>query len=159
MDLATTPWGVLVERVEVKDVSVPEQLQRAMASEAEAAREARAKVIAAEGELQASRSLAHAAEVIVDCPEALQVETNDIFILNILHQLRFLQTLAGISENSNTIMFPLPLELISILANPGHGEDQNCSVSEECSVDYLENIASPDEGTDDEKRAGQIFVA
>ena len=74
LDIATIPWGVLVERVEVKDVSVPEQLQRAMASEAEAAREARAKVIAAEGELQASRSLAHAAEVIVDCPEALQVK-------------------------------------------------------------------------------------
>lgn len=65
---------MLVERVEIKDVSVPEQLQRAMASTAEAAREARAKVIAAEGELQASRSLAHAADVIVDCPEALQVE-------------------------------------------------------------------------------------
>ena len=74
LDLATIPWGVLVERVEIKDVSVPEQLQRAMASTAEAAREARAKVIAAEGELQASRSLAHAADVIVDCPEALQVE-------------------------------------------------------------------------------------
>ena len=64
---------MLVERVEIKDVSVPEQLQRAMASEAEAAREARAKVIAAEGELEVSKALAHAADVIVDCPEALQV--------------------------------------------------------------------------------------
>ena len=73
MDVATEPWGVKVERVEVKDVRVPEQLQRAMAAEAEAAREARAKVIAAEGEHQASRALRHAAEIISDCPAALQV--------------------------------------------------------------------------------------
>ena len=64
LDEATDPWGVCVERVEVKDVRVPEQLQRAMAAEAEAAREARAKVIAAEGEHKASRALRHAAEVI-----------------------------------------------------------------------------------------------
>ena len=64
---------MLVERVEVKDVGVPENLQRAMAAEAEAARNARAKVIAAEGEHKASRALRHAAEVIVDSPAALQV--------------------------------------------------------------------------------------
>ena len=69
----TEPWGVMVERVEVKDVRVPEQLQRAMAAEAEAAREARAKVIAAEGEHKASRALRHAAEVINESPAALQV--------------------------------------------------------------------------------------
>ena len=73
LDVATEPWGVRVERVEVKDVRVPEQLMRAMAAEAEAAREARAKVIAAEGEHKASRALRHAAEVITDCPAALQV--------------------------------------------------------------------------------------
>ena len=73
LDEGTAPWGVLVERVEVKDVRVPEQLQRAMAAEAEAAREARAKVIAAEGEHKASRALRHAAEVIMDSPAALQV--------------------------------------------------------------------------------------
>ena len=73
MEEATEPWGVKVERVEVKDVRVPEQLMRAMAAEAEAAREARAKVIAAEGEHRASRSLRHAAEVIMDSPAALQV--------------------------------------------------------------------------------------
>ena len=71
--MATEPWGVKVERVEVKDVRVPEQLQRAMAAEAEAAREARAKVIAAEGEHKASRSLRHAAEIITESPAALQV--------------------------------------------------------------------------------------
>ena len=73
LDEATDPWGVYIERVEVKDVRVPEQLQRAMAAEAEAAREARAKVIAAEGEHKASRALRHAAEVIAESPAALQV--------------------------------------------------------------------------------------
>ena len=71
--MATAAWGVQVERVEVKDVRVPENLQRAMAAEAEAAREARAKVIAAEGEHKASKALRHAAEVIIDSPAALQV--------------------------------------------------------------------------------------
>ena len=66
-------WGVQVERVEVKDVRVPEQLMRAMAAEAEAAREARAKVIAAEGEHKSSKALMHAAQNIVKCPAALQV--------------------------------------------------------------------------------------
>jgi erythrocyte band 7 integral membrane protein len=70
---ATEPWGVMIERVEVKDVRVPEQLQRAMAAEAEAARESRAKVIAAEGEHKARRALRHAADIIVDNPAALQV--------------------------------------------------------------------------------------
>ena len=71
--MATAAWGVQVERVEVKDVRVPENLQRAMAAEAEAAREARAKVIAAEGEYKASKALRKAAEVITDSPAALQV--------------------------------------------------------------------------------------
>merc|ERR1740123_1952168 len=100
LDEATEPWGVTVERVEVKDVRVPEQLQRAMAAEAEAAREARAKVIAAEGEHKASRSLRLAAEVITDSPAALQ--------------LRYLQTLNGISaENNSTIIFPVPIDIMS----------------------------------------------
>ena len=89
-----------MERVEVKDVRVPEQLQRAMAAEAEAAREARAKVIAAEGEHKASRALRQAAEVIVDSPAALQ--------------LRYLQTLNSISaENNSTIVFPVPIDIMS----------------------------------------------
>merc|ERR1711971_123426 len=100
LDEGTEPWGVTVERVEVKDVRVPEQLQRAMAAEAEAAREARAKVIAAEGEHKASRALRRAAEVINDSPAALQ--------------LRYLQTLNNISaENNSTIIFPFPIDLIS----------------------------------------------
>merc|ERR1712013_636023 len=97
---ATEPWGVTVERVEVKDVRVPEQLMRAMAAEAEAARNARAKVIAAEGEHKASRALKHAAEVVVDNPAALQ--------------LRYLQTLNSISaENNSTIVFPVPVDILS----------------------------------------------
>jgi erythrocyte band 7 integral membrane protein len=73
LEEATGAWGVQIERVEVKDVQVPENLQRAMAAEAEAARQARTKVIAAEGEHKASRALKHAAEVIIDNPAALQV--------------------------------------------------------------------------------------
>ena len=80
LDEGTEPWGVMVERVEVKDVRVPEQLQRAMAAEAEAARNARAKVIAAEGEHKASRSLRQAAEVIMDSPAALQVKHLNICV-------------------------------------------------------------------------------
>ena len=78
LDEATDPWGVQVERVEVKDVRVPEQLMRAMAAEAEAARNARAKVIAAGGEHKASRALRHAAEVIMENPGALQVQSPQI---------------------------------------------------------------------------------
>ena len=73
LDEGTAPWGVLVERVEVKDVRVPEQLQRAMAAEAEATREARAKVIAAEGEQKSSKALKEAADIIAMSPAALQL--------------------------------------------------------------------------------------
>ncbi|XP_017482891.1 PREDICTED: band 7 protein AGAP004871-like [Rhagoletis zephyria] len=73
LDEATDPWGVKVERVEIKDVSLPTALQRAMAAEAEAAREARAKVIAAEGEMKSSRALKEASEIISASPSALQV--------------------------------------------------------------------------------------
>merc|ERR1739842_61852 len=73
LDEATTAWGIKVERVEIKDARLPVQLQRAMAAEAEAAREARAKVIAAEGEQKASKSLAEASLVIAESPSALQL--------------------------------------------------------------------------------------
>ncbi|GFR79326.1 erythrocyte band 7 integral membrane protein [Elysia marginata] len=99
LDEATDPWGVKVERVEVKDVRLPVQLQRAMAAEAEAAREARAKVIAAEGEQKASRALKEAADVMCETPAALQ--------------LRYLQTLNTISaEKNSTIIFPLPIDML-----------------------------------------------
>ncbi|BFZ05924.1 hypothetical protein BsWGS_08963 [Bradybaena similaris] len=99
LDEATDPWGVKVERVEVKDVRLPVQLQRAMAAEAEAAREARAKVIAAEGEQKASRALKEAADILTQSPAAIQ--------------LRYLQTLNTISaEKNSTIIFPLPIDLL-----------------------------------------------
>uniref|UniRef100_A0A3Q1EIZ1 Stomatin (EPB72)-like 3b n=1 Tax=Acanthochromis polyacanthus TaxID=80966 RepID=A0A3Q1EIZ1_9TELE len=100
LDEATDHWGIKVERVEIKDVKLPHQLQRAMAAEAEAAREARAKVIAAEGEMNASRALKEASLVIAESPSALQ--------------LRYLQTLNTIaSEKNSTIIFPLPMDVMS----------------------------------------------
>jgi len=99
LDEATGPWGIKVERVEIKDARLPVQLQRAMAAEAEAAREARAKVIAAEGEQKASKSLAAASQVMDQSSAALQ--------------LRYLQTLNSISaEKNSTIIFPLPMDLV-----------------------------------------------
>ncbi|XP_041483170.1 band 7 protein AGAP004871-like [Lytechinus variegatus] len=100
LDEDTDPWGIKVERVEIKDVRLPVQLQRAMAAEAEASREARAKVIAAEGEQNASRALKEAADTLAESPAALQ--------------LRYLQTLNTISaEKNSTIIFPLPIDLLN----------------------------------------------
>eukprot|EP00095_Tigriopus_kingsejongensis_P003633 maker-scaffold341_size202020-snap-gene-1.17 protein:Tk03633 transcript:maker-scaffold341_size202020-snap-gene-1.17-mRNA-1 annotation:"hypothetical protein TcasGA2_TC015707" len=102
LDTATDPWGIQVERVEVKDVSLPQQLQRAMAAEAEATREARAKVIAADGEQKASRALKEASDIMSGSPAAIQ--------------LRYLQTLSHISaEKNSTVIFPLPIDLLSHL--------------------------------------------
>lgn len=104
LDHATDDWGVKVERVEVKDVRLPVQMQRAMATEAEATREARAKVVAAEGEQKASVALKQAADVINQSPVALQ--------------LRYLQTLTHISaEKNSTIIFPIPIEFLRTLPN------------------------------------------
>ncbi|XP_050389529.1 band 7 protein AGAP004871 isoform X3 [Patella vulgata] len=109
LDEATDPWGVKVERVEVKDVRLPVQLQRAMAAEAEASREARAKVIAAEGEQKASKALKEAADVMSESPAALQ--------------LRYLQTLNSISaEKNSTIIFPLPIDLLNTFMHKGSGQ-------------------------------------
>jgi regulator of protease activity HflC (stomatin/prohibitin superfamily) len=99
IDDYTERWGVKVTAVEIKDVELPSTMQRAMAKQAEAEREKRAKIIHAEGELQASAQLAQAAGVIASQPNALQ--------------LRFLQTLTEIAvEKNSTIIFPLPLDLI-----------------------------------------------
>merc|ERR1719193_261790 len=104
LDEATHDWGIKVERVEIKDARLPVQLQRAMAKEAEAARDARAKVIAAEGEQKASRALREASDVIAKSSSALQ--------------LRYLQTLTNISaEKNSTIIFPLPIDIISKMTN------------------------------------------
>jgi regulator of protease activity HflC (stomatin/prohibitin superfamily) len=104
IDEQTEPWGVKVSIVEVKDLELPQSMQRAMARQAEAEREKRAKVIHAEGELQASETLAQAASVMASQSGALQ--------------LRYLQTLNEISaEHNSTIVFPLPIELFRGLIN------------------------------------------
>ncbi|NLN31314.1 MAG: slipin family protein [Bacteroidales bacterium] len=100
IDHQTEPWGIKVSNVEVKHIDLPQEMQRAMAKQAEAERERRAKVIHAEGEFQASTRLADAAEIISANPTTLQ--------------LRFLQTLTEVaSEQSSTIIFPVPLDMIS----------------------------------------------
>ena len=99
IDLQTEPWGVKVRAVEVKQIDLPVDMQRAMAKQAEAEREKRAKVIHAEGEFQASERLADASRVLSTQESALQ--------------LRFLQTLSEIStENTTTIVFPIPIDLL-----------------------------------------------
>lgn len=100
IDKQTEPWGIKVSTVEVKHIDLPQEMQRAMAKQAEAERERRAKVIHAEGEFQASQRLSDAASIISQNPSALQ--------------LRFLQTLTEVaSEKSSTIVFPVPLDVIS----------------------------------------------
>src|SRR5436189_4834009 len=102
IDEATSPWGIKVSIVEVKDVEIPSSMQRAMARQAEAERERRAKIINAEGEFQASERLKDAAAVMSDEPIAIQ--------------LRYLQTLLEIgASNSSTIVFPAPIDLIQPL--------------------------------------------
>jgi regulator of protease activity HflC (stomatin/prohibitin superfamily) len=110
LDSQTDAWGIKVSIVEIKDVDLNETMVRAIAKQAEAERERRAKVIHAEGELQASEKLLGAAEVLSRRPEAMQ--------------LRYLQTLSNIaSDKSNTIVFPVPLDVLSrFLKEAGSGE-------------------------------------
>lgn len=104
MEIQTKPWGVDVSVVEIKDVEIPEQMQRAMAREAEAERERRAKIISARGELQASSELKQAADVLSQSPASLQ--------------LRYLQTLLELGADQNsTVVFPLPMDIIGPLLN------------------------------------------
>ena len=109
IDEQTEPWGIKVSTVEIKDVEIPEAMQRAMARQAEAERERRAKIINAEGEFQAAEKLAGAAHILGREPSALQ--------------LRYLQTLLEIgAEQNSTIVFPLPIDLIQpFLARAGQG--------------------------------------
>jgi regulator of protease activity HflC (stomatin/prohibitin superfamily) len=101
LDKHTDPWGIKVTTVEVKHIDLPQEMQRAMAKQAEAERERRAKVINSEGEFQAAGRLAEAADIISKHPEALQ--------------LRYLQTLREIaSENNSTTLFPIPIDLFKI---------------------------------------------
>jgi len=104
IDEQTDPWGVKVSIVEIKDVELPQTIQRAFARQAEAERERRAKIINAEGELQASEKLSAAAEILTKFPASIQ--------------LRFLQTLKEIaSEQNSTIVFPVPIDLVQSFIN------------------------------------------
>jgi len=104
LDTHTEPWGIKVSNVEVKNVDLPQEMQRAIARQAEAERERRAKVISAEGEFQASTRLGEAADILSRNPMALQ--------------LRYLQTLIEISaEKNSTIIFPLPIELMKAITD------------------------------------------
>jgi regulator of protease activity HflC (stomatin/prohibitin superfamily) len=106
IDEQTAPWGIKVSIVEVKDVELPQEMKRAMARQAEAERDKRAKIINAEGEFLAAEQLANAANIINAAPSALQ--------------LRYLQTLADISsDQSRIIIFPLPMDLISAFIGGG----------------------------------------
>lgn len=99
IDAHTEPWGIKVSSVEVKQIDLPQEMQRAMAKQAEAERERRSKVIAAEGEFQAAQKLSQAAEILAEHPSALT--------------LRYLQTLAEIAtENNSTTIFPVPIDIL-----------------------------------------------
>lgn len=102
LDAHTDPWGIKVSNVEIKDIDLPQEMQRSMARQAEAERERRAKVIAAEGEYQAAEKLSMAAEIMSRQPATLQ--------------LRYLETLRDISsEHNSTIVFPLPIDIMEAL--------------------------------------------
>lgn len=104
IDTNTEPWGVKVSNVEVKQIDLPQEMQRAMAKQAEAERERRSKVIAAEGEFQASQRLSDAAQILANQPSALT--------------LRYLQTLREIAtENNSTTIFPVPIDLLKPFLN------------------------------------------
>ena len=111
IDERTEAWGIEVSAVEVKDVDLPDQMKRAMARQAEAERERRAKVIAAQGELQASQTLAEAARTLATEPTSLQ--------------LRYLQTVTEIAaENNSTTIFPIPIEMFRPFLRAGQAAEQ-----------------------------------
>ena len=111
IDEQTEPWGIKVSLVEVKDVELPQTMQRAMAKQAEAEREKRAKIIHAAGEFEASKALADAAEIIGREPATLQ--------------LRYLQTLTDIAvEKNSTIIFPLPIDIVSTFTEYLNGKNE-----------------------------------
>jgi len=112
IDQQTEPWGVKVANVEVKNVDLPVEMQRALAKQAEAERERRAKVIHAEGEFEASQRISDAADIINMHPPALQ--------------LRFLQTMLDLSaDKTSTILFPFPMELVQSITEALKGKDNN----------------------------------
>jgi len=129
IDEQTAPWGIKVSIVEVKDVELPQEMKRAMARQAEAERDKRAKVIHAEGEFMAAQQLSEAANIISSAPSALQ--------------LRYLQTLSDISsDQTRTIIFPLPMDLISAFVGGKQPEESGAA--------SVKPVIRPAEGRPDE---------
>jgi regulator of protease activity HflC (stomatin/prohibitin superfamily) len=117
IDNQTEPWGIKVSNVEVKQIDLPQEMQRAMARQAEAERERRSKVIAAEGEFQASQRLSDAAKVLSEQPSALT--------------LRYLQTLREIAvENNSTTIFPVPIDLLTPFLNAAVAKKEPVQIKE-----------------------------
>lgn len=141
IDEQTEPWGIKVSTVEIKDVEIPEQMQRAMARQAEAERERRAKIINSEGEYQAAEKLTQAADIISRNPASLQ--------------LRYLQTLLEISSNQNsTVIFPLPMDLISAFQEgmkslPSVVGRKDNPANPEYVKPTIEDLPTPDPPTED----------
>lgn len=133
IDEQTDPWGIKVSLVEIKDVGIPQGMQRAMARQAEAERERRAKIINAEGEYQAAERLRDAADIMSGNPTALQ--------------LRYMQTLLELGGNgqSSTIVFPIPIDLLGpLLSNAQHAEPRRERSSEQPLPDELASEGPPD---------------
>lgn len=133
IDEQTDPWGIKVSLVEIKDVGIPQGMQRAMARQAEAERERRAKIINAEGEYQAAERLRDAADIMSGNPAALQ--------------LRYMQTLLELDGNgqSSTIVFPIPIDLLGpLLSNAQHAEPRRERSSEQPLPDELASEGPPD---------------
>ncbi|MER7547436.1 slipin family protein [Spirillospora sp. NPDC127506] len=117
-EITEGPWGVLIERVEIKDVSLPEGMKRSMARQAEAERERRARIITADGEFQASKRLAAAAEIMSQDPAALQ--------------LRLLQTVVEVSaEKNSTLVMPLPVEILRFFERAAGGSGRQSEAGDE----------------------------
>lgn len=130
-EITQDPWGILIERVEIKDVSLPEGMKRSMARQAEAERERRARIITADGEFQASKRLAAAAEIMSQDPAALQ--------------LRLLQTVVEVSaEKNSTLVMPLPVEILRFFDKMSGGADGG-SKSEANRLDLRERLAKAEE--------------
>ncbi|MBT2206836.1 slipin family protein [Actinomadura sp. NEAU-AAG7] len=134
-EITQDPWGLLIERVEIKDVSLPEGMKRSMARQAEAERERRARIITADGEFQASKRLAAAAEIMSQDPAALQ--------------LRLLQTVVEVSaEKNSTLVMPLPVEILRFFDRAVGGAGSGASGSDESGGDKLglgERLAKAEE--------------
>jgi regulator of protease activity HflC (stomatin/prohibitin superfamily) len=144
IDDQTEPWGIKVTTVEIKDVEIPEDMQHAIARQAEAERERRAKIINAEGEFQAAAKLAEAADVIARNPVTIQ--------------LRYLQTLLEIgSEQNSTIVFPLPIDMLESLTHRTTGNEakaNGATRSRAKKTDGASRVTPPRASGDAPDRAG-----